>query len=381
LVDVTLGGNRGPVRLTDPLDELEALARSAGYTPVGRVSCKRLKADPALLVGSGKADEIASLVESTNAPHVIFDPTLSPIQQRNLERRWEKRVLDRTELILEIFAQRAKSHEGKLQVELARLQHLSARLTRGWSHLERQRGGIGVRGGPGETQLELDKRMIGTRIKQIKERLTTLEKQRRTRRNARSRKGTFSVALVGYTNAGKSTLFNAMTSAQTYAADKLFATLDPLTRRMYVPDLGSVVLSDTVGFVRDLPHTLVEAFHATLEEVANADLLIHVVDAAAPDRDDQIENVNAVLAEIGAQDIAQIVVFNKIDLFAVAGQTNVLSAGIDRRLDGAISKVNVSAQHKLGLDALRVALKEILSIPTLSLMGDEPGEPVSPVLS
>jgi GTPase len=186
---------------------------------------------------------------------------------------------------------------------------------------------------------------------------------------------------VGYTNAGKSTLFNAMTSAQTYAADKLFATLDPLTRRMYVPDLGSVVLSDTVGFVRDLPHTLVEAFHATLEEVANANLLIHVVDAAAPDRDDQIENVNAVLAEIGAQDIAQIVVFNKIDLFAVAGQTNVLSAGIDRRLDGAISKVNVSAQHKLGLDALRVALKEILSIPTLSLMGDEPGEPVSPVLS
>jgi GTPase len=381
LVDVTLGGNRGPVRLTDPLDELEALARSAGYTPVGRVSCKRAKADPALLVGSGKADEIASLVESSNAPHVIFDPALSPIQQRNLERRWEKRVLDRTELILEIFAQRAKSHEGKLQVELARLQHLSARLTRGWSHLERQRGGIGVRGGPGETQLELDKRMIGTRIKQIKERLNTLEKQRRTRRNARSKKGTFSVALVGYTNAGKSTLFNAMTSAQTYAADQLFATLDPLTRRMYVPDLGSVVLSDTVGFVRDLPHTLVQAFHATLEEVANADLLIHVVDAAAPDRDDQIENVNAVLAEIGAQDIAQVIVYNKIDLFAISGHANMLSVGIDRRLDGAISKVNVSAQQRLGLDALRVALKEILSTPTLSLIGDEPGEPVLPVLS
>jgi GTPase len=333
---------------------------------VGRVSCKRPKADPAFLVGSGKADEIAALVESTQAPHVIFDPALSPIQQRNLEKRWQARVLDRTELILEIFAQRAKSHEGKLQVELAHLEHLSARLTRGWSHLERQRGGIGVRGGPGETQLELDKRMIGTRIKQIKERLATLEKQRRTRRNSRSRRGTFSVALVGYTNAGKSTLFNAMTSAQTYAADQLFATLDPLTRRIFVPDLGPVVLSDTVGFVRDLPHTLVQAFHATLEEVANADLLLHIVDAAAHDRDDQIENVNAVLVEIGAQDIPQVVVFNKIDLFPGAHK-----AGIERRLDGAISRVNVSAQERLGIDCLRLALKEALEAPTLSLTGGE----------
>jgi GTPase len=365
-VDVTLSGNKAPLRLTDPLDELDALARSAGYTPVGRVSCKRPKADPAFLVGTGKADEIAGLIESTQAPHVIFDPALSPIQQRNLERRWQARVLDRTELILEIFAQRAKSHEGKLQVELARLVHLSARLTRGWTHLERQRGGIGVRGGPGETQLELDKRMIGTRIKQIKERLNTLEKQRRTRRNSRDRRGTHSVALVGYTNAGKSTLFNAMTSAQTYAADQLFATLDPLTRRIFVPDLGPVVLSDTVGFVRDLPHTLVKAFHATLEEVANADLLLHIVDAAAHDRDEQIENVNQVLYEIGAQDIPQIVVFNKIDLFAGS-----LNSGIDLSLSGAIAKVNVSAQERTGLDSLREALKQALQTPTLTLTVNE----------
>jgi GTPase len=382
-----LGSNRAPPRLTDPLDELDALARSAGYSPVGRVSCKRPKADPALLIGTGKADEIASLIEASNAPHVIFDQALSPIQQRNLEQRWQKRVLDRTELILEIFAQRAKSHEGKLQVELARLEHLSARLTRGWSHLERQRGGIGVRGGPGETQLELDRRMIGSRIKQIKERLNTLEKQRRTRRNSRTRRGTFSVALVGYTNAGKSTLFNAMTSAQTYAADQLFATLDPLTRRIYVPDLGPVVLSDTVGFVRDLPHTLVQAFHATLEEVSNADLLLHVVDAAAPDRDEQIENVNEVLAEIGASDIPQVVVFNKIDLFAHSDQSPAedqqltLKPGIDRRLDGAIARVNVSAIERLGIDALRLALKEALATPTLNLSNDESGEPNSPVLS
>jgi GTPase len=386
-VDVALGSNRAPPRLTDPLDELDALARSAGYSPVGRVSCKRPKADPALLIGTGKADEIASLIEASNAPHVIFDQALSPIQQRNLEQRWQKRVLDRTELILEIFAQRAKSHEGKLQVELARLEHLSARLTRGWSHLERQRGGIGVRGGPGETQLELDRRMIGSRIKQIKERLNTLEKQRRTRRNSRTRRGTFSVALVGYTNAGKSTLFNAMTSAQTYAADQLFATLDPLTRRIYVPDLGPVVLSDTVGFVRDLPHTLVQAFHATLEEVSNADLLLHVVDAAAPDRDEQIENVNEVLAEIGASDIPQVVVFNKIDLFAHSDQSPAedqqltLKPGIDRRLDGAIARVNVSAIERLGIDALRLALKEALATPTLNLSNDESGEPNSPVLS
>jgi GTPase len=371
-----LGGNKSPLRLTDPLDELDALARSAGYSPVGRVSCKRPKADPALLIGTGKADEIASLVEASNAPHVIFDQALSPIQQRNLEQRWQKRVLDRTELILEIFAQRAKSHEGKLQVELARLEHLSARLTRGWSHLERQRGGIGVRGGPGETQLELDRRMIGTRIKQIKDRLNTLEKQRRTRRNSRTRRGTFSVALVGYTNAGKSTLFNTMTSAQTYAADQLFATLDPLTRRIYVPDLGPVVLSDTVGFVRDLPHTLVQAFHATLEEVSNADLLLHIVDAAAPDRDEQIENVNEVLSEIGASDIPQVVVFNKIDLFS-----HSLKSGIDRRLDGAIAKVNVSAIERLGIDALRLALKEALATPTLNLGNDGLGDHGSPVLS
>ena len=367
----TRASQGGPSRtavLTDPLDELDALARSAGYSPVGRIACKRAKADAALLVGSGKADEIAALLENNSAPHVIFDPNLSPIQQRNLEQRWKTRVLDRTELILEIFAQRAKSHEGKLQVELARLDHMSARLTRGWTHLERQRGGIGVRGGPGETQLELDKRMIGSRIKQIKERLATLEKQRRTRRNSRAKRGTFSVALVGYTNAGKSTLFNAMTSSQTFAADQLFATLDPLTRRMYVPDLGPVVLSDTVGFVRDLPHKLVQAFHATLEEVAGADLLLHVVDAAAQDRAEQIDNVNEVLREIGADLIPQIMVFNKIDLFKISSETKddaqlSMPAGIEHRLDGSIARVAVSARDRLGLDGLRSALKESLSAP------------------
>ena len=362
------GSTSSSTQLTDPLDELEALARSAGYSPVGRLSCRRAKADPALLVGSGKADEIAALLENSSAPHVIFDPNLSPVQQRNLEQRWKTRVLDRTELILEIFAQRAQSHEGKLQVELARLDHMSARLTRGWTHLERQRGGIGVRGGPGETQLELDKRMIGSRMKQIRERLATLEKQRRTRRNSRSKRGTFSVALVGYTNAGKSTLFNAMTSAQTFAADQLFATLDPLTRRLYVPDAGSVVLSDTVGFVRDLPHKLVRAFHATLEEVAGADLLLHVVDAAAQDRSEQIENVNEVLREIGADLIPQIMVFNKVDLFSVAGVTDdaaqlSLVPGIERRVDRSIARVAVSARDRLGLDDLRLALKEALIAP------------------
>ncbi len=375
-----MGGNKAPLRLTDPLDELDALARSAGYSPVGRVSCRRQKADAALLVGTGKADEIAALIESSEAPHVIFDPALSPIQQRNLEQRWQKRVLDRTELILEIFAQRAKSHEGKLQVELARLEHLSARLTRGWTHLERQRGGIGVRGGPGETQLELDKRMIGTRIKQLKERLATLEKQRRTRRNSRSRRGTHSVALVGYTNAGKSTLFNSLTSAQTYAADQLFATLDPLTRRIYVPELGPVVLSDTVGFVRDLPHTLVQAFHATLEEVANADLLLHVVDAAAPDRDEQIDNVNKVLREISADQIPQVVVFNKIDLYQ-----GEMPVGIQRRFEQSISRVNVSAIERRGMEDIRAALKELLATPTLDYQSSEGSADIAddpdPVLS
>jgi GTPase len=382
LVDVAFGGNRAPTHINDPLDELDALARSAGYNPVGRISCKRAKPDPALLVGSGKTDEIIALVEETKAQHVIFDPSVSPIQQRNLEQRWKTRVLDRTELILEIFALRAKSHEGKLQVELARLQHLAARLTRGWTHLERQQGGIGVRGGPGETQLELDKRMIGVRIKQLKERLLTLEKQRRTRRTSRNRRGTLSVALVGYTNAGKSTLFNAMTSAQTYAADKLFATLDPLTRKMFIPDLGEVVLSDTVGFVRDLPHALVRAFHATLEEVASADLLIHVVDAAANDREEQVEDVNLVLEEIGAQHIPQIVVFNKIDLFNAASLPPpddsrpdvsvlpVISAGIERRLGGAIARVGVSARDRVGIDTLRIALKEALSVPNISFEAD-----------
>jgi GTP-binding protein HflX len=281
---------------------------------------------------------------------VLFDHEISAVQQRNLERLWKVRVLDRTELILDIFGQRARSAEGKLQVELARLQHQSSRLVRAWSHLERQRGGIGVRGGPGETQLEMDRRMLGARIRQVRERLERTERQRRTRRRARGRRDAFRVSLVGYTNAGKSTLFNALTGAGTHAADQLFATLDTLTRRLHLAPGVELVLSDTVGFVRDLPHQLVAAFRATLEETAEADLLLHVVDAAAPDRVEQVEQVQRVLAEIGADRVPQWRVLNKID---AAGQ--VPSVVLDGC--GNIDRLSVSARTGAGLDALRQALQ------------------------
>jgi len=312
---VLVGVDFGPGSSFDPsLDELALLAESAGDDPVARLTAKRKAPDAALFVGEGKADEIKLLAQTYGAEGVIFDQALSPAQQRNLERHLGVEVLDRTMLILEIFAERAKSHEGKLQVELARLQYLSTRLVRRWSHLERQRGGVGHRGGPGERQIELDRRMIDQRIKSLKERLERLKRQRGTQRRARERSGALRVALVGYTNAGKSTLFNALTKAGTYAADQLFATLDTTTRQLYLEDAQrSVTLSDTVGFIRDLPHTLVEAFEATLQEAADADLLLHVVDAASPTLHEQMSEVLRVLRSIGAAGIPQLLVFNKAD--------------------------------------------------------------------
>lgn len=319
--------------------------------PRARIVVRRARPDAALFIGSGKADEIAARLAEADASVVVFDHALSAIQQRNLQQRWSAPVVDRTELILEIFAQRARSHEGKLQVELARLEHLSARLVRGWSHLERQRGGIGVRGGPGETQLELDRRMLSTRVKRLRVQLGQLRKQRRTQRRARDRKPAFTVSIVGYTNAGKSTLFNMLTGARSYAADQLFATLDTLTRRLRLPSGQEVVISDTVGFVRDLPHQLVEAFTATLEETAHADLLLHVVDASSPERDEQVVQVDRVLEEIGAGDVPRILVHNKIDRTGREPEV-----GPDRY--GRIARVSTSAATGAGIDALREAIDQ-----------------------
>lgn len=333
------------------LDELSLLARSAGAEPVTTITAKRSSPDPAHFVGSGKADEIALDAKSLGAEIVIFNHALSPAQQRNLERRLQLRVIDRTSLILDIFAQRAKSHEGKLQVELAQLQHLATRLIRGWTHLERQKGGIGLRG-PGETQLETDRRLIGERVKMLRARLSKLRKQHETQRRQRGRNKTFSVSLVGYTNAGKSTLFNTLTKAGVYVANQLFATLDTTSRRMYLNDeVGSVVISDTVGFVRELPHQLVAAFRATLEETIHADLLLHVVDSASPTRMEQVEQVNEVLREIGADHVPQILVWNKID---AAG----LEPGIERDEYDKINRVFISAHSGAGLDMLRSAIAE-----------------------
>ncbi len=333
--------------------EMRLLASGAGLDILGEVLGKRARPDAALFVGSGKADEIAALVAATGAEVVIFNHELSPAQERNLERRFQCRVIDRVSLILDIFARRARSAEGKLQVELAQLRHLSTRLVRGWTHLERQRGGVGMRG-PGEKQLETDRRLIGVRVKALQERLSKLGRQRRTQRRARSRQQVASVALVGYTNAGKSTLFNALTKAGTYAADQLFATLDTTSRQLYLGDFGQVVLSDTVGFIRDLPHTLVASFHATLEETAGADLLLHVIDASAPDRDAQIESVDRVLAEIGADKVPQIRVLNKVDLMPA------LRPGADPGGCDTIQTARVSARTGAGLPELRAAIAQRL---------------------
>ncbi len=332
------------------LEELALLSSSAGASPVASVTGKRSSPDPALYVGSGKAEEIRDTVSDMGADIVIFNHALSPAQQRNLERALKVRVVDRTSLILDIFAQRAQSHEGKVQVELAQLQHLATRLVRGWTHLERQKGGIGLRG-PGETQLETDRRLIGERVKMLRAKLDKLQRQRLTQRRARERNHTFSVSLVGYTNAGKSTLFNNMTQAGVYAANQLFATLDTTSRRLHLGEVGSVVVSDTVGFIRELPTQLVAAFRATLEETVHADLLLHVVDGSSQVRDEQIEQVNAVLREIGADHIPQILVWNKIDL---AG----LHPAVERDEYDKISRVFVSAQTGAGIDLLRSAIAE-----------------------
>ena len=340
------------------LEELGLLAETAGLTPVARLSCKRKVPDAALFVGSGKADEIRMLAQMHGAQEVLFDQALSPAQQRNLERHLELPVNDRTMLILEIFAQRARSHEGKLQVELARLQYLATRLVRRWSHLERQRGGIGARGGPGETQIELDRRMIDKSIKSTRERLAKVKKQRATQRRQRERQDVFNVSLVGYTNAGKSTLFNALVKARAYAADQLFATLDTTTRQLYLSDARqSVSLSDTVGFIRDLPHGLVDAFQATLQEAVDADLLLHVVDASNPAFPEQIAEVQKVLAEIGADGIPQVLVFNKLDAMPAELRPPQLQDSYE--WDGqAVPRLFVSARSGEGLPALRQLLTE-----------------------
>ncbi len=356
LVGVDFGG-RGPFDAS--LDELALLAESAGDVAVARVIARRKAPDPALFVGSGKADEIKALVQGHRAEAVLFDQALSPAQQRNLEQHLGVAVADRTMLILEIFAARAQSHEGKLQVELARLQYLATRLVRRWSHLERQQGGIGTRGGPGEAQIELDRRMIDERIKTVKRRLETVKKQRKTQRRARERNQTFRVSLVGYTNAGKSTLFNALVKARSYAADQLFATLDTTTRQLYLEEVGRAVsLSDTVGFIRDLPHKLVEAFEATLQEAADADLLLHVVDCSSPVLDEQMAEVERVLEEIGAGQITQVLVFNKLDRLEPNQRPRVLRDVIERAGGQRVPRVFVSALDGTGLAELRQVLTE-----------------------
>ncbi len=358
----------------DTLDELALLAATAGDEAVARVIARRKAPDAALFIGSGKADEIKALVLGHEAEAVLFDQTLSPVQQRNLELHLGVPVSDRTGLILEIFAQRARSHEGKLQVELAQLQYLSTRLVRRWSHLERQRGGIGTRGGPGERQMELDRRMIEQRIKQLKIKLHKVERQRDTQRRARARGGSLRVSLVGYTNAGKSTLFNALTKAGSYAADQLFATLDTTTRAMYLGDgIPQVVLSDTVGFIRDLPHKLVEAFKATLQEASEAQLLLHVIDATSPKLHEQWAEVEKVLDEIGVAETPQVVVFNKIDALPPHQQPRSRLDWVERPDGTRVARVFLSAHSGEGLADLRQLLARAAA--------DEPLIPDSPPAS
>jgi GTP-binding protein HflX len=339
----------------DPHDtaEFKALAASAGTLGVGLILATRPRPDPKYFVGSGKAEEIKACADANDADVVLIDQTLTPSQERNLEKLTNRRVLDRNGLILDIFAQRARSFEGKLQVELAQLSHLASRLVRGWTHLERQKGGIGLRG-PGETQLETDRRLIGKRIRTLKSRLDKLARQRDTSRHVRREVPVPTVALVGYTNAGKSTLFNALTGSATYVADQLFATLDPTVRQVKLAGVGEVVLADTVGFVRALPHELVAAFRSTLQEARDADLLLHVVDASDPLRDERIGQVREVLKSIGAGDIRELLVFNKVDL--MEAETGPAAPRVVMGADGVASQAWVSAATGAGLDILRDSL-------------------------
>ena len=340
----------GQPDIEDSQEELRLLASSAGAEVVDVLVAKRGAPDAATYVGKGKVQEIGAVAAAHDATLVIFNHELSPAQERNLERALQCRVIDRTSLILDIFALRASSSEGKLQVELAQLEHLATRLVRGWTHLERQRGGIGLRG-PGETQLETDRRLLGNRVKLLKERLARLSRQRGVQRKARLKGDVLNVSLVGYTNAGKSTLFNALTHAGAYAANQLFATLDTTSRKLWLEDAGHVILSDTVGFIRELPHSLVEAFQATLEATADADLLLHVVDSASPARDEQMAEVNKVLQEIGAQHVPQILIWNKVDLTGVA-------PAVERDGYGRIVRVKLSARTGEGVALLRDVLGE-----------------------
>jgi len=348
---VLVGLDFGGGGYAEGLEELALLAASAGIRTLALVRGRRDRPDPGHFAGSGKVEEIKGVLQEQGASLAVFNHDLSPVQERNLEKALGCPVVDRTRLILDIFAQRAKSHEGKLQVELAQLQHAATRLVRGWTHLERQRGGRGFLGGMGETQLEVDRRLIATRVKVLKVKLGEFQRQREVQRRARARGRSFSVSLVGYTNAGKSTLFNNLTHAGAFAADRLFATLDTTTRRLYLPEAGNVTISDTVGFIRNLPHTLVAAFRATLEETIHADLLLHVVDAASEARDSQVEDVAKVLVEIGASAIPQILVWNKID-------RNGVQPGIDRNEYDRICRVRLSAKTGDGVDGLRRALIE-----------------------
>ncbi len=335
----------------ESLEELRQLSLSAGLAVLGTIEGKRSAPDAKLFIGRGKADELLQMMRASESNIAVFNHDLTPSQQRNLERFLQARVVDRTGLILDIFSQRAQTHEGKLQVELAQLEHLSTRLVRGWTHLERQKGGIGVRGGPGETQLELDRRMLRVRVKQLREKLLKLKAQRGMQRRARKRSNVMTVSLVGYTNAGKSTIFNRLTKANIYAADQLFATLDTTTHKIFIEGCGQVVLSDTVGFIKHLPHALVEAFGATLEEAVQADLLLHIVDTASSNRDEQIAQVNKVLHEIGAAKVPQILVHNQIDRIG-------LEPALARDECGRISSLHVSAKTGEGMDLLRLAMAE-----------------------